>query len=177
MNEAHIKWIHTLLASAGARGLPLWLESGWAVDARLNRITREHEDIDLAVPLDRIEMFKDMLRSFGADGFEAMDYGFLVRLDGILLDCEPCVLIDGCYELDGVPRGACPDEKQGVIDGVPVRCTSWAAILWEYFHYLQEVAYSRWPPKDRAGYRLVREVVGDSETERLHGLFRSGGSR
>jgi hypothetical protein len=33
-------------------------------------------------------------------------------------------LTDGAYELTGVPVGSCPDEKQGRIHGMAVRCTS-----------------------------------------------------
>lgn len=178
MNSAHIKLIHELFALAEARGLPLWLESGWAVDARLNKVTRTHEDIDLAVPAERAGEFRALLaESFGVNGFEQTGYGFLASAGGVLLDCEPCTLVEGRYELDGAPRGSCPDAKQGVIHGVPVRCTSWEAILWEYFHYLEEVPYLAWPAKDRESYRLVREVVGEPEAGHLHAAFLSGGPR
>jgi 2''-aminoglycoside nucleotidyltransferase len=163
-----------LLEASDAVGLPLWLESGWAVDARLGRITREHEDIDFAVPAERTEEFKAILRAHGATGFEEMDYGFLVRIGNVLLDCEPCRWTGAAYEFEGVPPGSCPMEKQGVIAGVPVRCTSWPAILWEYFYYLDEVPYSEWPSKDKESYRVVRQAIGEEWAEELHALFRAG---
>jgi 2''-aminoglycoside nucleotidyltransferase len=122
--EEQINLIHQLMAASDALGLPLWLESGWAVDARLGRVTRSHSDVDLAIPSERMEDFTDLLRALGARTFETTEYGFLVHIGGVLLDCEPCHLTDGAYELTGVPVGSCPDEKQGRIHGMAVRCTS-----------------------------------------------------
>ena len=45
MNKAHIALIHDLFAETEEKNLPLWLESGWAIDAKLQEITREHDDI------------------------------------------------------------------------------------------------------------------------------------
>lgn len=170
-NDRQIALIHRLLPEAEALGLPLWLESGWAVDARLGRVTREHEDVDLAVPAEHMARFQALLRAHGASGFEVTDYGFLVRLDGVLLDCEPCLPVAGAYELDGVPPGACPMEPEGVIDGLRVRCTSWQAILWEYFFYLQEVPHEQWPLKDRRSYQAVRAAVGTACADAWHASF------
>ncbi len=53
MNDLHIELIHQLFSEADQIDMPLWLQGGWAIDAKLNRITREHEDIDIAYPGDR----------------------------------------------------------------------------------------------------------------------------
>jgi 2''-aminoglycoside nucleotidyltransferase len=173
MNADHIALIHDLQQVCDLMDLPIWLESGWAVDARLGRITREHEDVDFAVPAGRMDDFKNLLVARGASDFQQMDYGFLVQAGkGVLLDCEPCHWSGKTYELEGVPAGSCPAEKQGVLAGVPVRCTSWAAILWEYFYYLDEMPYASWPVKDKASYQLVQHTVGEKEVARLHALFR-----
>jgi 2''-aminoglycoside nucleotidyltransferase len=170
-NSKQIALIHHLLRAGEAIGLPLWLESGWAVDARLGRVTREHEDIDLAIPAERMGEFHALLQTLGAGSTQTTDYGFLVEVRGILLDCEPCYLVDGRYELEGVPPHACPLEKQGTLGGVAVRCTSWQAILWEYFSYLQEVPYADWPTKDKASYAVVRTAVGEPVASAWHTLF------
>jgi 2''-aminoglycoside nucleotidyltransferase len=169
--EPQVRLIHDLVRAADAIDLPLWLESGWAVDARLGRVTREHGDIDLAIPAERMADFHGLLRHRSAGPVENTDYGFLVRVDGVLLDCKPCVLVNGSYELEGGFRGSCPPGKEGIIEGVRVRCTSWSAILQEYFHYLQEVTYADWPAKDKESYRAVRAAVGDSRAEALHAEF------
>jgi aminoglycoside 2''-adenylyltransferase len=53
-------------------------------------------------------------------------------------------------------------EKQGFIEGVAVRYTSWEAILWEYFYYLQELPYADRPLKDKQSYLLVRTSIGEA---------------
>lgn len=171
MNTRHIRLIHRLFGQAEARNLPLWLQGGWAVDARLRRVTREHGDVDIAFPEERRAEFVALLRPLGAGVIEETDYGFLVHVDGILLDCEPCVRAGEVYELEGLPPGSCPWEKEGNLEGQPVRCVSWAALLWDYFHYRLEVPPSEWRPQDFEGYALIRAALGDAEVERLQGLF------
>ncbi|MBD2504901.1 nucleotidyltransferase domain-containing protein, partial [Anabaena azotica] len=40
MNDLHIELIHQLFAASDKINLPLWLQGGWAIDAKLHRITR-----------------------------------------------------------------------------------------------------------------------------------------
>jgi Aminoglycoside-2''''-adenylyltransferase. len=143
MNAAHIRLVHRILDAAGHRDLPLWLGGGWAIDARLGRVTREHEDIDLTFPGERRDEFEALLASLGGRVTEEMDYGFLADVDGALLDCEPAQWNGRAYELEGVPEGSCPDAAEGVLGGRAVRCNSWDAILWDYFHYAAEVGRRR----------------------------------
>lgn len=168
MNAIHIHLIHEILSRAEAKGLPLWLESGWAIDARLGRVTREHEDIDLAFPADRQAEFMNLLYCLGAKNIEETDYGFLIYIDNILLDCEPCILQGEDYELEDFPTGSCPKEKHGNIDGIAVRCTSWEAILWEYLYYREEVPQAAWRPKDFESYTVVQQAVGEEKIAKLH---------
>jgi aminoglycoside 2''-adenylyltransferase len=174
MNSVQLPLIFELFDAAENLGLPLWLESGWAIDARLGRITREHEDVDLAFPLERLEEFTSLLQLFDCGVFEKTDYGFLVYARGVLLDCEACVKQPNGYELEGVPAGSCPWEKQGSIAGVAVRCTSWDAILWEYLYYLDEVPQSDWREKDFGSYETVCRVLGQAAVERLQATFAAG---
>ncbi len=60
-----IAFIQQLMAAAEARNLPLWLQGGWAIDARLGRITREHGDVDLAFPGERQAEFIGLLLALG----------------------------------------------------------------------------------------------------------------
>lgn len=171
MNSLQIQLIRTILDEAERLGLPLWLESGWAIDARLGRVTREHEDIDLAFPADRRDQFMGLLQGLGAGNIEETDYGFLIYVNNILLDCEPCIGQGQSYELEDTPAGSCPWEKQGHLDGVAVRCTSWEAILWEYFYYLEEVPQAEWRAKDFESYALVQQALGESKVAELHQVF------
>lgn len=106
---------------------------GWAIDAKLNRITRDHEDIDITYPSDRSTDFLSLLDSFGCVMIEQTSYGFLADRQGILLDCEPCIRVEDGYELEGLPAGTCPVEPSGSLGGKRIRCTSWEAILWIIF--------------------------------------------
>jgi 2''-aminoglycoside nucleotidyltransferase len=172
-NKIQIALIHDLFAEAEEKNLPLWLESGWAIDARLHKISREHEDIDLAFPIDRQSQFIAILRTFGSTNLEKTDYGFLVQVRKVLLDCELCYQYGNNYELKDLPRGSCPWEKQGVIEGVELRCTSWEAILWEYFFYSDEQPQSSWSQKNLDSYALVCQVLGNAKIEEFHQLYRS----
>jgi len=172
LNINHISLIHEILATAEKQGFPLWLESGWAIEARLGKITHEHEDIDLAFPIDRHDQFMSMLHTLGAGKVEKTDYGFLVYVRNILLDCEPCIQHGENYELEGAPLGSCPWEKQGIISGVAVRCTSWEAILWEYFYYFDEIPQTSWRPKDFESYATACQALGKAKVEGLRRAFK-----
>lgn len=173
MNSQHISLIHRLFRLGEERDLPLWLQNGWAIDARLHRVTRNHADIDIAYPAERHAELLTLLQSFGRVRSEDTDYGFLAGLGDIQLDCEPCHPEGDRYELEGPPPGTCPWGKEGMLSGKPVRCTSWEAILWDYFHYLEEVPSTSWKPKDLASYALARKSFGVVASERLHDLFKS----
>jgi aminoglycoside 2''-adenylyltransferase len=157
--------IHDLFDRAADLGMPLWLESGWAIDARLHRVSREHDDIDIAFPADRRLDFEALLREFDAGPQEEMDYGFLASVRGVLLDCEPCELHGKRYELEGMPAGSCPFGKEGSIDGRPIRCVSWMALLWEYLYYAEEMPQAAWRPKDFEGFQHVRIRLGDATVQ------------
>jgi aminoglycoside 2''-adenylyltransferase len=172
MNTQHITLIHRLFAAAETINLPLWLQGGWAIDGKLDRITREHQDVDVAFPADRRAEFISLLQSLGGSAIEETDYGFLITLDGILVDCEPCLRSGENYELEGLPGGTCPWEKQGIIAGKYIRCVSWEAILWDYFYYLEEVPQSSWRSQDFESYTLVRASFGDAASNRLHQQFK-----
>jgi 2''-aminoglycoside nucleotidyltransferase len=93
-------------------------------------------------------------------------------MQGILLDCEPCIRVGDGYELEGLPGGTCPTEPTGSLGGKLLRCTSWEAILWDYFYYIEEVPQSEWQPKDFSGFALAKESFGETETQDLHEQFK-----
>ena len=58
----------TLLAVIGlleAEGIDVWLDGGWGVDALLGHQTREHDDLDLVVELDRASRVIELLDARG----------------------------------------------------------------------------------------------------------------
>jgi len=60
-----------ILDRLDAAGVAAWLDGGWAVDAVLGEVTRDHDDLDLIVQLDDVEA---MRRVLATDGFE-LDHG------------------------------------------------------------------------------------------------------
>jgi aminoglycoside 2''-adenylyltransferase len=53
--QIQIEVIKKLFTASELCDIPLWLGSGWAIDARLGEITREHGDIDIAFPSEKRE--------------------------------------------------------------------------------------------------------------------------
>ncbi len=153
----------------------MWLESGWAIDARLGRVTREHEDIDVAFAGDKRREFEELLRDSGYSRKEDTDYGFLIRKKDILLDAEPCFWTSSEYNFQGFPAGSCPIEKEGCLDGQAIRCLSWDAIYFEYLGYKEGIPISRWRPKDIVGFRITEENLTTAQIEHLTQLY--GGKR
>jgi len=173
VNHRHIRLIKKIFTEADAIDLPLWNGGGWAIDARLGRITREHDDIDLTFPADRQAEFQKLIHQLGGKITEKTDYGFLATVQGVLLDCEPAYFNHSAYEIEDTPAGSCPMAKEGVIDQVAIRCNSWSAILWDYFYYEDEVPRTQWPEKHVFSHALVCEALGDSTVTRLRKQFDS----
>ena len=176
-NARHVALIRRILLRAEAIELPLWLTGGWAMDARLGRMTRVHADIDFAFPAERTAEFEHLLRGFAAEAPEPNGAGFLVRVEGVLLDCQPCVQRDGGHAIDGMPVGSCPDAKEGRVAATEVRCASWQTLLWDYFRHLHLRPLENWPPRSRDGYALACEAVGKAQAEAWLALFRAQRAR
>jgi hypothetical protein len=82
------------------------------------------------------------------------------------------VLRDGRgVRFPGLPPGACPPSREGVIEGLPVRCVRWRAIYFEMLGYVRDIPKDRWRPKDFESRRLVEAALSEGvrrEAERLH---------
>ncbi|MBE9193495.1 aminoglycoside nucleotidyltransferase [Gloeocapsopsis crepidinum LEGE 06123] len=127
---------------------------------------------DMSYPANRSEGFLSLLHALGGVITQQTSYGFLADMHGILLDCEPCIRIADRYELEGLPPGTCPSEPTGSLGSKLLRCTSWEAILWDYFYYMEEVPQSKWRSKDFLSFALAKESFGESATQKLHEHFK-----
>jgi 2''-aminoglycoside nucleotidyltransferase len=168
-NARHVELIRRLALRAEASDLPLWLTGGWAVDARLGRMTRVHSAIGLAFPGERASEFDHLLQGLAAAQRVARAHGFSVRVEGVQLECEPCTGRHGAYGLDGAPAGACPEIMEGRVGGTPVRCASWQAILWRHFHGL----HGQPAAAERAAYAIARDAVGAAQADTWLAMFRA----
>ena len=151
----------------------MWLESGWAIDARLGSITREHEDIDVAYAKDKEEEYENLLSQLGFKGRESTDYGFLIYRNSVLLDTEPCLQTKDGYSFKDFPSGSCPARKEGHLDGFPIRCVSWEAMYYEFLYYLKEIPREKWRSKDFESFKIVTNHVPREKKSELEELFHS----
>jgi hypothetical protein len=95
-----------LLEHLAARGIGVWLDGGWAIDALLGEQTRPHDDLDL---VSRIEDSGRIEAALGERGY-VVGYGGpphsfeLVDPQGHQVDVHPAAFQangDGVYELAG----------------------------------------------------------------------------
>ncbi|MGV3604463.1 MAG: nucleotidyltransferase domain-containing protein [Dyadobacter fermentans] len=161
----HLHLIELIFDAASSEGITLWLESGWAIDARLGRITRPHDDIDIAYPQEHHDAYVKLLHDLGFCEYEQLDYGFLMQRDGVLIDSEPCVKIGSDYELPGFPAGSCPALPEGWLNGKPVHCISWQAMHFEFMGYEQEISRSAWRAKDHESMKLIELHLSASKND------------
>lgn len=171
MNNEQLKLIKEIFLDSENKGIPLWLDSGWSVDARLGKITREHEDIDIIFPLNRKSEYLDVLTKHGFGGIEEMDYGFIVHKGPILIDSEPCNKIGLEYNVGGYPKGSCPNDKEGALEGYKVRCTSWEKMYFEYLYLIKQVKREDWKPKHFTGLEIMNEHILPSRRKELEQQF------
>jgi aminoglycoside 2''-adenylyltransferase len=166
----HLAAIRELFDAAEARGMPLWLENGWAIDARLGRITRPHDDVDVAFPKHREGEYREFLESLGYGGHEFLEYGFLSWRGQVCIDSEPCQLVRGGYSFEGFPADSCPGDKEGVIQGFPIRCVSWETLYFETLGYLQTIPETQWRSKDFENRRMIEANLDEQTKQAIRDL-------
>jgi lincosamide nucleotidyltransferase A/C/D/E len=111
-------------------GVDAWLEGGWGIDALLGRETREHDDLDVIVPLEQLPALEAALRALGYRfGFASGPLSFEVVDDaGRQIDVHPIAFQpngDALYLMaEGgewtYPAGSLTG--RGEIGGRPVKC-------------------------------------------------------
>jgi len=55
-----------ILNVLNAANIPVWIDGGWGIDALIGKQTREHDDLDVIVALEKV---KDIIRALGNQGF------------------------------------------------------------------------------------------------------------
>lgn len=97
-----------VLDALDAAGLQAWLDGGWGVDALLGTQTRQHDDVDIVVELERMD---EVLRALEPLGFRLVADHLPTRAvlrtsHGCQVDLHP-VQFD--VQGTGWQRGAAPD--------------------------------------------------------------------
>jgi len=98
----------SVLDALQAKGLRVWLDGGWGVDALLEEETRTHQDVDLVVEL---EALSDVMDTLGGLGFDLVEDDVPTRAvmratDGRQVDPHP---VSFATDGTGWQRGASPD--------------------------------------------------------------------
>lgn len=116
-----------------ARGIKIWIDGGWGVDALLGTQTRPHADLDIVIQEKDLASMRSFLE---AEGFRdapqpdtrawnfvlADSIGRKVDIHVVVLDKDA----NGIYgpKQNGQSYPASALQAHGVIAGAPVRCTS-----------------------------------------------------
>jgi 2''-aminoglycoside nucleotidyltransferase len=168
--RAHVAAIHEIFEAADRHGILFWLGNGWAVDAMLGHMTREHEDIDLVYDVAEQERVQALLESLSFVVSEWTDYGFILERGEVELDMDRCIRTDDGYTFEGYPLGCCPLEPNGLVEGLAVRCTTWDALYLEMLYNRQEIPAAAWREKDHESFRVIAAHLPASRKAELEVL-------
>lgn len=115
-----------------ARGIAVWVDGGWGVDALLGEQTRSHNDLDVVIPHTQLDHFNKVVTERGflvdvqhtAFNWELVDEAG-IRIDVHLVDVT-CTRTDRfgmqVYGPGGLEYEVGSLEGTGVITGRPVKC-------------------------------------------------------
>jgi lincosamide nucleotidyltransferase A/C/D/E len=93
-----------LVEHLAGRGIPVWLDGGWAIDALLGRERRPHDDLDLVAASEDVPRIGAALDELGYIRVAAGDPRIVVMLDdvGHQVDVHPVVFTpagNGIYQM------------------------------------------------------------------------------
>jgi hypothetical protein len=129
-----IGWLHTVL---GKQGIDYWLFGGWAVDFHAGRVTRDHEDVDLAVWQSDLDHLRVLLEAHGwihapepgEDGYTGYERGDLrVELAFLARDEAGTIYTPVTNGRGDWPAGSFGD-AQAEVDGVQARVVGLASLI------------------------------------------------
>jgi hypothetical protein len=166
--EGQLRVIRDVVAVMRAADISTWLFGGWGLDARIGRITREHNDVEFWVGRVDAERSKAALAGAGATVLmtqppeEACEFIMNdVRFSTAYFDRRP----DGSFgQLGGrwsdwsLPPGSFSG-KPGTLNGMPVPAMSVAGMLAMKEQYPLLRGGRPWRPKDIADIVLLRAMV------------------
>ncbi|PIR96179.1 MAG: tRNA nucleotidyltransferase [Candidatus Doudnabacteria bacterium CG10_big_fil_rev_8_21_14_0_10_42_18] len=147
MKQQKVKDLYKELESIGIK---IWVDGGFAVDALLNKQTRVHKDLDIAVEWKDVPKLRKFLITQGYKQIKKESKWNFVLGDkkGNKLDVHAFAYDDQGNVVDGILYPAKSLTGTGTIDGVKVKCISAKYMVeflapWIHKHpgkYLQAVA-------------------------------------
>jgi lincosamide nucleotidyltransferase A/C/D/E len=120
--------VAALIGLLEENGLEVYVDGGWAVDALLGQQTREHGDLDIALPHKQVSTLREILRNHGyreRPRDDSWECNFVLGDgQGREIDVHSYTLDDDGNHVSGVAYSRKHFTGTGFIDGYPVRCIS-----------------------------------------------------
>ncbi len=153
-----LKDVEELLRLVKRRGIPIWLDGGWGVDALIGTQTRRHDDLDIVVEQRHLAGLRTLMTK---NGFGELAGGspwnfVLSDPNGRQIDVHVIRLDEmgnGLYGPDGLSYPAGSLDGVGTMAGVRVRCKSAEQQM------ADRVGYT-WTEDDRHDVRVLHDRLG-----------------
>jgi lincosamide nucleotidyltransferase A/C/D/E len=120
------KDIINLYTQLESKGIKIWIDGGWAVDALLGKQTRSHKDMDIAIEWKDVPGLRQFLEPQGYKQIkEDNRWNFVLANDqGHEVDIHAFVFDDQGNVADGIEYPTASLTGTGAIEGEIVRCIS-----------------------------------------------------
>ncbi|NGZ77348.1 nucleotidyltransferase domain-containing protein [Saccharibacillus alkalitolerans] len=145
-------------------GEPFWLRGGWAIDFRVGRVLREHDDLDLVAMLSAERPIAGRLEAAGFESIVINDKQIDYRKNGV--DVQILYLThaeDGSLVPDGIPEWIwmpdCLDPRVRRLNGTSARSLTPRQLLAEKLDYERIGRPKR--EKDAASKELLRRLIDE----------------
>ena len=161
---------HAVYELLDRSGVGCWVMGGWGVDALLGRVTREHKDLDLLVPITNLPRYADIVEQHGfarklewgenqpiAVDALPFDSAFVDahpdgrEIDVHVIDVDPQGIVTQ-FHLDPWPLPRDAISGAGTIEGRTVRCVTRDGQI------AMHTGYSL-PEKHREDVRLLQSEI------------------
>lgn len=146
-----------LCTSLESKGIKIWIDGGWSVDALLEKQLRPHKDLDIAVQWNDVEKLREFLEMAGyKQTREDSKWNFVLNDGkGHEIDVHAFIYDDKGNVVDGIMYPAESLTGTGRINSHPVRCISPK-------HMVEFLApwISKWPEKYLEAIKELCEKFG-----------------
>jgi hypothetical protein len=172
--DGQLRVIRKVIAVTQAAGIPAWLFGGWGLDARIGRITREHDDVEFWIERIHAGRSKAELVAAGATALttqppeEACEFTWDdVAFSTAYFDRQS----DGSFSQ---PSGRWPDwlfppgsfgDEPGTLDGIPVPAMSVSGMLAMKEQYPHLRNGRPWRQKDIGDIEILRGLAAEERAD------------
>ncbi len=164
MKEFESKKVIRIYKDLEDMGVRIWIDGGWAVDALLEKQTRSHKDLDIAVENKDMEKLKNYLVQHGFkeiereehkkwDGVYCNEIGQEIEIHSFEINSDGSIVEQNYW--DGYDNNSL--NGTGVIDGVVVHCVSLYQI-----RKTHDITKRQFKENDYADMKALNEKFKDS---------------